>query len=432
MKVVKLQSLKEKERETILKRAYGTNTEIAPVVSTILSNIQKYGDSAILDKYCTRYGSSYTLSISRSDVQSARESVSKEFLISLQQARENITKVCKFEKDSVNTKLCNVLNGITVWREWRAIEKVGLYIPGGKAVYPSSLLMTAIPAKIAGCKEIVVCSPPDKSGNISPYVLTAADELGITSIYKVGGAEAIGAMAYGTQTIPNTYKIFGAGNSYVTQAKLQVFGTVNIDMPAGPSEVLIIADETANPRFIAADLLADGEHGDDSGCVLVTTSQEIAAMTLKEIEKQLVGLPTAGRVKKSLQKYGLIGVSKSLDEIVAFTNEYAPEHLEIMTKDPERIVSKVQNAGSVFLGQWTTKSAGDYATGANHVLPTGGMAKMFPPLSIESFGKMMQIQKISSKKALNQIKSTIEMFGEIEQLPAHSNATKIRFQNGGE
>jgi len=235
--------------------------------------------------------------------------------------------------------------------------------------------MSAIPAQISGCEEIIMCSPARGNGQIPAPTLVAADMVGLTKIYKVGGAEAIAAMAYGTETIPNVYKIFGAGNSFVTAAKMLALENISIDMPAGPSEIFVIADETANPTYIAADLLADGEHGPDSACVLLTTSEIIAQNTVTEIEKQLQTLSTGDRVRKSLKRYGLIAVVDSLYEAIKFTNEYAPEHLEIMTKNARKLVKKIQNAGSVFLGDWTTKSAGDYATGANHILPTGGTAK---------------------------------------------------------
>jgi histidinol dehydrogenase len=316
--------------------------------------------------------------------------------------------------------------GISVWREWRPIEKVGVYIPGGKAMYPSSVLMSTIPAKIAGCREIIMCSPPRDSGQIPAPTLVAADMAGLEKIYKAGGAEAVAAMTYGTESISKVYKIFGAGNSFVTAAKMIALETISIDMPAGPSEIFIIADETANPVFIAADLLADGEHGEDSACVLITTSQKVAQQTIQEIEKQLPNLETEPRARESLKRYGLFAVVSSLDEAISFTNEYAPEHLEIMTKNPESVAKKITNAGSVFLGDWTSKSAGDYATGANHILPTGGMTQSYPPLGVDAFGKWMQVQKCT-KGGLRRIKETIETVAQVEQLPAHKNSVSIRF-----
>jgi histidinol dehydrogenase len=288
--------------------------------------------------------------------------------------------------------------------------------------------MTAIPAQISGCKEIVMCSPPRGDGRMPSATLVAADMIGLKKIYKIGGVEAIAAMTYGTKTIPNVYKIFGAGNSFVTVAKMLAREIISIDMPAGPSEVFIIADETANPKFIAADLLADGEHGEDSACVLLTTSKKVAEETKREIEKQLVSLSTRKYVEESLKRYGLLAVVQTMKEAIDFTNNYAPEHLEIMTKNNLLIVEKINNAGSVFLGDWTSKSSGDYATGANHVLPTGGMAKMYPPLGVDAYGKWMQIQECT-KEGLKKIKKTIEIMAGVEQLPAHKNSVSIRFKS---
>lgn len=430
MKVYKLNAVPEIRLKRIMARSFGKRNDISPVVKEILWRVKKYGDKTLINKYKKRYkNKSFFLTVTEGEIKNAYKQVGKTFLKSAKQAIKNITAVCKTQRENLQEKPTETEKGIKVWSAWRAIEKVGLYIPGGKAIYPSSVLMTGIPAKIAGCKEIIMCTPPNEKGEIPPPTLAAANMIGIKKIFKVGGAQAIAAMAYGTKIIPKVYKIYGAGNAYVTEAKMQVFGTVDIDMPAGPSEIFIIADETANPKFIAADLLADGEHGQDSACVLITTSEYIAKQTIKEIKKQLPALSTGKRIRESLNKYGLIAVCSSLDEAVAFCNDYAPEHLEIMTKNPERLVQKITNAGSVFIGDWTTKSAGDYATGANHVLPTGRMAKMFNPLSVSSFGKMMQVQKIASKKALRKIKETIEVFGNIEQLPAHKNSVSIRFED---
>ncbi|MBI3954841.1 histidinol dehydrogenase [Candidatus Gottesmanbacteria bacterium] len=411
-----------------MKRSFGTNEDIKSSISKIIEDIKRDGVRVIMGKYQQRFGRNnyQSILVTKEEIRRAYQEIDKKLIVALQQMIKNITKVHKAQlTKKIDTKVLSDM-GIEVWREWRAIEKVGLYIPGGKAIYPSSVLMSAIPAQIAGCREIIMCSPPGKDGKLPFATLVAADMLGLTNIYKVGGAEAIAAMAYGTKTIPKVYKIFGAGNSHVTAAKMLVFGEVAIDMPAGPSEIFIIADETANPSYIAADLLADGEHGEDSACVLISTSSQIAQQTIKEVEKQLKKLTTKARAKESLRKYGLFAVAESLNEAIAFTNSYAPEHLEIMTKNPEKIVSQIQNAGSVFLGNWTTKSAGDYATGANHVLPTGGMAKMYPPLGVDAYGKWMQVQKCS-RQGLKKIKQTIETLAEAEQLPAHKNSVSIRF-----
>lgn len=429
MKVYRLKNIGKTKLLEIKRRSFGKRNEISTVVTRTLSTIKKYGEKEVMKKYEKRFGKGkYSLAVTTPEIKKAYKEVGLDYMRAAKQVIKNISKVCKAQLQSMQKKPTETEKGILVWSVWRPIEKVGLYIPGGKTMYPSSVLMTGIPAIIAGCKDVILCSPPNKNGEIPAPTLVAADLIGIQKVFKVGGAEAIAAMAYGTENIPQVYKIFGAGNAYVTEAKMRVFGDVAIDMPAGPSEIFIIADETANPTFIAADLLADAEHGEDSGCVLLTTSQEVAEKTVKQIEEQLPKLSTEKYARASLKQYGLIAIVESLNEAVSFANDYAPEHLEIMTRNPKAILSEITNAGSVFLGSWTTKSAGDYATGANHVLPTGGMAKMFAPLSLESFGKLMQVQNVASKKALARIKNTIETFGEVEQLPAHKNATRIRFE----
>lgn len=429
MKIIKLKDLSKIDYQRIIKRSAGRNPEILSIVRKIMEDIKKYGDKALIADYKSRFGAQnyQSLLVSKKEIKKAYKEVSKEFLVGINQMIKNITTVHQAQLPRKKDTVVNSEKGISVWREWRPIEKVGLYIPGGKAVYPSSVLMTAIPAIIAGCKEIIMCSPARKKGQIPSPTLVAADMIGLTKIYKIGGAQAIAAMVYGTESIPNVYKIFGAGNTYVTAAKMLALETISIDIPAGPSEILIIADETANPAYIAADLLADGEHGEDSACVLITTSKKIADQTIKEIEKQLPRLSTEAQAKESINKYGLFAIVDSLDEAIAFANEYAPEHLEIMIKKPELLVKKITNAGSLFLGNWTAKSTGDYATGANHILPTGGMAKMYPPLGVDAFGKWMQVQKCT-KEGLEKIKNTIETIAQVEELPAHKNSVSIRFK----
>lgn len=428
MKVTKLKDLSQKDYQRIVQRSAGTNSEIMPKVRKTMEAVKKYGDKVLIDDYKRRFGQeNYTsLLVSKKEIKQAYNEVSKEFISGIKQMIKNITAVHLAQLPEKKERQVNSEKGISVWREWRPIEKVGLYIPGGKAIYPSSVLMSGIPAQIAGCKEIIMCSPARGTGQIPASTLVAADMIGLTNIYKTGGAEAIAAMTYGTETIAKVYKIFGAGNSYVTAAKMFALETISIDMPAGPSEVFIIADETANPAYIAADLLADGEHGEDSACVLITTSKQIAEQTIKEIEKQLPKISTETRAKESIKRYGLFAVVDSLNEAIAFTNEYAPEHLEIMTKNPKSLVKRITNAGSVFLGDWTSKATGDYATGANHILPTGGMAKMYPPLGVDAYGKWMQVQKCT-KQGLLQIKDTVETVATVEQLPAHKNSVSIRF-----
>jgi len=430
MKVIKLKDLSKKDYQRIVNRSAGTNQSIMPAVRTIMEKVQKEGDKIIIEKYQQRYGKEnyQSIQVTPDEIKNAYSEVDERTIKALKQMIKNITLVQKAQLTKVKDTIVYPEKGIKVWREWRAIEKVGLYIPGGKAIYPSSVLMTAIPAQIAGCKEIIMCSPPRNDGQIPSTTLVAADMIGLKKIFKVGGAEAIASMTYGTETIPSVYKIFGAGNSYVTAAKMLAREIISIDMPAGPSEVFIIADETANPKYIAADLLADGEHGEDSACVLITTSKRIAKETVKQIDNQLPKLNTKKYAQESLKKYGLIAVVDNLDEAIKFTNDYAPEHLEIMTKNNSEVVNKIINAGSVFLGNWTTKSSGDYATGANHVLPTGGMAKMYPPLGVDAYGKWMQIQECT-KEGLKKIKKTIEVISGVEQLPAHKNSVSIRFKS---
>lgn len=428
MNIKTLTTLRTSEYARIMNRSRGMDSSIMTSVKTTMDTVKRYGDAALYKKYTKRYGKKAygSIAVTQQEITEAYTTVSSETITALRQMIKNITAVQKAQLPKRIDTVVQTEPGITVWREWRAIEKVGLYIPGGKAVYPSSVLMTALPAIISGCKEIVICSPPRENGKIPAATLVACDMVGIKTIYKIGGAEAIAAMTYGTKTVPNVYKIFGAGNASVTAAKMLALSTVSIDMPAGPSEIFIIADETANPAFIAADLLADGEHGEDSACVLITTARRIAEKTADELEKQIARLPTANRAAASLRAFGLLAVVDSLKEAITFTNEYAPEHLEIMTKQPEKVAEKIQNAGSVFLGSWTAKSTGDYATGANHVLPTGGMAKMYPPLGVDAYGKWMQIQKCT-KKGLSAIRKTIEVIADTEQLPAHRNSVRIRF-----
>lgn len=429
MKVTKLKDLSRKDYMKIVRRSSGTNEDIIPKVLETMESVKRGGDKIILSKYRKRYGTEnyQSIQVTKNEIRKAYSEVSKDTIRALKQMIINITAVHKVQLPKKTDTKVLPEDGISVWREWRAIERVGLYIPGGKAIYPSSVLMSTIPAQIAGCREIILCSPPGSDGQIPAATLAAGDLIGLKKIYKIGGSEAIAAMAYGTESISAVYKIFGAGNSYVTAAKMIAQKTIAIDMPAGPSEIFIIADESANPAFIAADLLADGEHGEDSACVLLTSSWDIAKRTQQEIENQLKEISTRDRAAESLKRYGLIGVVDSISEAIDFTNNYAPEHLEIMTKNPEGLADQIQNAGSVFLGNWTTKSAGDYATGANHVLPTGGMARMYPPLGVDAYGKWMQIQKCTKEGLLN-IRETIETIADVEQLPAHKNATSIRFK----
>jgi histidinol dehydrogenase len=324
--------------------------------------------------------------------------------------------------------------GVELWRVWRPIERVGLYVPGGKSPLPSSLLMTAIPAEIAGCPEIVICTPPGKDGKIHFSILTAAALLELPNLrmFKVGGAQAIAAMAYGTETIPKVYKIFGAGNSYVTAAKVLAFseGAVSIDMPAGPSEVLIIADASANPAYVAADFLSQAEHADDSSAILLTTSPKLALAVASEVRRQLPMLSTADRASNSLEQYGMIGIVESMEQAIEFANDYAPEHLEVCTENSDEVLPLLNNAGTVFIGNFTPEPSGDYVSGLNHVLPTGANTRMFGPLSVESFGKKMQVQRMT-REGLERLRKSAEVMAAAEGLPAHGRAINIRFEEQG-
>jgi histidinol dehydrogenase len=316
--------------------------------------------------------------------------------------------------------------GVTCWRELRPIERVGLYIPGGTAVLPSTFLMLGIPARIAGCHEIVVCSPPQKDGKINAFIAYVAQLLGIEKIYLTGGAQAIAAMAYGTESIPKVDKIFGPGNQYVTKAKTIIQSTTStaIDMPAGPSEVLVIADDSAVPEYVAADLLAQAEHGVDSQSVLVTTSTAFAQKTIAELDKQLPVLPRAMIARKAIDNSYIV-IVKNLDEAMRFSNQYAPEHLILATEKWQQITGKIINAGSVFLGNLTPESVGDYASGTNHTLPTSTYARAYSGVSVDSFVKKITFQHITTEGIKN-IGPTVEILAELEGLQAHKNAVSIR------
>ena len=429
IQIFKYETMKQKDVQRIMNRSVANYDQIAPKVKVTMEEIKKNGDKAIITKYKERKIPIIKLMVSKREFEKANKNVSNDFKKALDQVINNINLVNSEQIINIKKeKVANVLGkDIIVWREWRAIDTVGIYVPGGNANYPSSLLMCAIPAIVAGCKEIIVCCPPDKNGNIPDEVIVAAQKVGITKIFKVGGPQAIAAMAYGTETIPKVQIIVGPGNNYVTIAKLLVYPQTTIDMPAGPSENLIIADECANPEFVAADLLTDSEHGIDSTAVLLTQSPEFAGKVAQEIEIQLSNLSTGKTIEKALNSYGAIIVFNKNNTLINFANEYAPEHMQIMTCDSLSLAKLINNAGSVFIGPWSTKSSGDYATGANHVLPTGKMAKTFGPLSVENFGRLVQFQKVT-KNGLKNIRQSIITFAEVEKLPAHKNSTEIRFK----
>ncbi len=396
-------------------------------VSTILKNVKANGDKAVLE-YEEQFDKVKleSLAVSKEEMKEAESKVPIELKVAILLAQRNIYTFHK--KQKFETKKVETMEGVTCWQKAVGIEKVGLYIPGGTAPLFSTVLMLAVPARIAGCKEIVLCTPPDKEGNINPAILYAAQVSGVSKIFKAGGVQAIGAMAYGTETIPKVYKIFGPGNQYVMAAKQMVsIHDVAIDMPAGPSEVEVIADETSNPAFVAADLLSQAEHGVDSQVVLITTSEKLFNEVEYEVQHQLSRLPRWEIAEKSLENSKLILV-KDMDEAIALTNEYAPEHLIIETKDYMELAEKVVNAGSVFLGSLTPESAGDYASGTNHTLPTNGYAKAYSGVSLDSFIRKITFQEIN-RDGIQNIGPAIEVMAANEHLDAHKNAVTIRLNS---
>lgn len=414
------------EWASILVRPQFDTSSLNNTVSAVLADIRGRGDKAILE-YEERFDKVKlsSLTVTREEIEASESLVSEELRAAIRLAKRNIEA---FHRSQIfESKKIETTQGVTCWQKAVAIEKVGLYIPGGTAPLFSTVLMLAVPAKIAGCKEIVLCSPPNKEGKIHPAILFAAQEAGVDKIFKIGGIQAIGAMAYGTETVPKVYKIFGPGNQYVMAAKQLVsLCDVAIDMPAGPSEVQVIADDTANPAFVAADLLSQAEHGADSQVILTTTSEQFIADVLQEIELQLVELPRREIAEKALQNSKLI-LLKDNNEIIDMTNQYAPEHLIIETSDYMDIADEVINAGSVFLGHYTPESAGDYASGTNHTLPTNGYATAYSGVNLDSFVKKITFQKIT-KDGIRNLGPAIEVMAENEELYAHKNAVTLRLK----
>ena len=408
----------------ILKRPVLNMETLRGTVCEVLDKIKVEGDKAVIE-YEERFDKVKleSLAVTDAEMKEAEALVPIELKVAILLAQRNIYtfhKKQKFEGKKVET-----MEGVTCWQKAVGIEKVGLYIPGGTAPLFSTVLMLAVPAKVAGCKEIVLCTPPNKEGKIHPAILYAAQVSGVSKIFKAGGVQAIGAMAYGTESVPKVYKIFGPGNQYVMAAKQQVsLHDVAIDMPAGPSEVEVIADETANPAFVAADLLSQAEHGVDSQVVLITTSEKLLNEVEYEVQHQLSRLPRWEMAEKSLANSKLILV-KDMDEAIAMTNEYAPEHLIIETKDYMELAEKVVNAGSVFLGSYSPESAGDYASGTNHTLPTNGYAKAYSGVSLDSFIRKITFQEIN-REGIQNIGPAIEVMAANEQLDAHKNAVSVR------
>ncbi|MDN0052371.1 histidinol dehydrogenase [Bacteroides caecigallinarum] len=414
------------EWKNLLSRPTLNTATLRDTVLQVLGDIRAKGDKAVIE-YEEKFDKVKlsSLEVTEEEFAEAEKATDSTLKEAIGKALENIRKFHasqKFEGQKVTTS-----TGVTCWQKAVAIEKVGLYIPGGTAPLFSTVLMLAAPAKIAGCKEIVLCSPPNREGKINPAILYAAKAAGVSRIFKAGGVQAIGAMAYGTESIPKVYKIFGPGNQYVMAAKQEVsLHDVAIDMPAGPSEVAVLADKTANPAYVASDLLSQAEHGVDSQSILITTSEQLINAVQEEVEKQLAVLPRKEITEKSLSHSKLILVN-TIDEAIEMTNEYAPEHLIIETKDYMQVAERIVNAGSVFLGPYTPESAGDYASGTNHTLPTNGYAKAYSGVNLDSFTRKITFQEITREGIMN-IGPTIETMAANEYLDAHKNAVTVRLK----
>lgn len=410
----------------ILARPTFDTSSLNEAVASVLQDVKTRGDEAVFE-YEEKFDKVKlkTLRVSDAEMAEADNEVSDELKDAIRIAARNIEIFHTSQKTEVNK--VETTPGVICWQKSVGIEKVGLYVPGGTAPLFSTVLMLAIPARIAGCKKVVLCSPPDKNGKINPAILFAAKEAGVTSVFKIGGIQAIGAMAYGTETVPKVYKIFGPGNQYVMAAKQLVsLKDVAIDMPAGPSEVQVIADNRANAAFIASDLLSQAEHGVDSQVILTTTSEKLINDVLKQIENQLAVLPRKEIAEKALLNSKAILLSND-DEIIELTNEYAPEHLIIETSNYMELADRIVNAGSVFLGDYTPESAGDYASGTNHTLPTNGYAKAYNGVNLDSFVRKITFQEIS-KEGIQNLGNTIEILAENELLFAHKSAVTLRLE----
>ncbi len=414
--------------QEILKRPALSGQDMSAIVMPVIENVRQHGDRALYE-YTEKFDkvTLSSLRVSQQEFLDAANQVDNDLKKAIAVASHHI-EIFHRSQQTVPEKI-QTCPGVTCWQKPVAIEKVGLYIPGGSAPLFSTVLMLAIPARIAGCRDIVLCSPPGKEGNIHPAVLYAARLTGVSEVYKIGGAQAIAAMAFGTESVPRVYKIFGPGNQYVTAAKkIVAMGDTAIDMPAGPSELAVIANETTNPAFAASDLLSQAEHGADSQVLLFTTSEDMASRVEAEIIAQLESLPRRDIASRSLEHSRII-ILKDLTDVTAMVNEYAPEHLIIAIDDAEIIADRIINAGSVFIGHFTPESAGDYASGTNHTLPTNGYAKAYNGVNLDNFVKKITFQQIT-RQGLEYLGPTIMKMAESEELQAHSNAVKTRLKKG--
>lgn len=430
MRIVKLtDETKNNILENLLKRSPNSYGKFEAAVGDILANVRANKDEALF-KYTKDFDkadiNASNIVVTKEEIEEAYTLVDPALVDVIRKALKNIKEY--HEKQKQYSWFDSKPDGTILGQKVTALSRVGVYVPGGKAAYPSSVLMNILPAKVAGVEQIIMCTPPDHEGKVYPTTLVAANEAGVDVIYKVGGAQAIAAMAYGTESVPKVDKICGPGNIYVALAKKAVFGYVSIDSVAGPSEILVIADETANPRYVAADLLSQAEHDEMASAILITTSKELAKKVSDEVDGFLKELSRSEIISKSLDNYGYILLVDNIDEAVDVANEIASEHLEIVTKDPFNVMTKIKNAGAIFLGEYSSEPLGDYFAGPNHVLPTNGTAKFFSALSVDDFIKKSSIISYS-RNALEAIHEDIETFATAEHLTAHANSIKVRFEN---
>lgn len=431
---MRIVTLDEKSKQNLLsdllKRSPNHYGEFIDRVNDIIDNVRTNGDAAIFD-YTKRFDgaeiNASNIRVTKDEIEEAYTLVDPELIDVIRKALVNIREY--HEKQRQYSWFDSKPNGTMLGQKVTPLATTGVYVPGGKAVYPSSVLMNVIPAKVAGVKKIVMVTPPGKDGKVNPNTLVAANEAGADEIYKVGGAQAIAALAFGTESIPKVDKIVGPGNIYVALAKKAVYGYVSIDSIAGPSEILVLADETANPRYVAADLLSQAEHDELASAILVTTSKELADAVSVEVDKFIAELSRKEIMSKSVENYGYILVAESMQDAIDAANDIASEHLEIMTKNPFEVMTKIQNAGAIFIGEYSSEPLGDYFAGPNHILPTNGTAKFFGPLSVDDFVKKSSIIYYS-REALEPIHKDIIKFAESEQLTAHANSIKVRFEEG--
>ncbi len=423
--MIKIMKYGEVSPEEIFARGE-SSFDVADVVSEIIENVKANGDKALFE-YCEKFDKAKlsSLEVSAEEIEEAFQLVEPKFIEIIKKAAENIRQF--HQKQVRNSFIINEQDGIITGQKVTPIEKVGLYVPGGTAAYPSTVLMDSIPAKIAGCDEICITTPPSADGKVNPVILAAAKIAGVDRIFKIGGAQAVAALAYGTETVPKVDKIVGPGNAFVAEAKRQVFGRVSIDMIAGPSEILVIADENSDPRFVAADLLSQAEHDKMASAVLVTNSAELAQKVSDEIERQLALLPREEIARTSIDNNGKIIIAENLNDVIDVANEIAPEHLELCVDNPFDYLDKIKNAGSIFMGRYCPEALGDYFAGPNHTLPTSGTARFSSPLSVDDFVKKSQYTYYT-KDALSKVAEDVAFFAEKEGLSAHARSATVRFE----